>query len=47
MIKYRHKVTPYEGRRVKGVVQRTFVRGQEVFAAGEILNTPVGEPLLR
>jgi len=47
MIKYRHKVTPYAGRKVKGVVRRTFVRGQEVFAAGDILNTPIGEPLLR
>ena len=47
MIKYRHHITPYEGRRVCGVVQRTFVRGREVFAAGDILNTPVGEPLLR
>ena len=47
MIKYRHKVTPYAGRKVKGVVLRTFVRGQEVFAAGDILNTPMGEPLLR
>ena len=47
MIKYRHKVTPYEGRQVKGVVRRTFVRGQEVFAAGDILKMPVGQPLLR
>jgi len=47
MIKYRHKVTPYEGRRVSGVVERTFVRGQEVFARGEILQAPIGEPLLR
>ena len=47
MIKYRHHITPYEGRRVRGVVKRTFVRGREVFAAGDILNTPIGEPLLR
>ena len=47
MIKYRHKVTPYEGRQVTGVVRRTFVRGQEVYSGGEILNTPMGMPLLR
>ena len=47
MIKYRHKITPYEGRTVRGLVERTFVRGQEVYAGGEILNTPVGTPLLR
>jgi len=29
------------------VVRRTFVRGQEVFAAGDILKMPVGQPLLR
>ena len=47
MIKYRHKVTPYEGRQVSGIVRRTFVRGNEVFAEGEILNAPQGQPLLR
>ena len=47
MIKYRHRVTPYEGRSVTGVVEKTFVRGREVFAAGEILDSPVGGPLLR
>jgi allantoinase len=47
MIKYRHKVTPYEGRQVSGIVRRTFVRGHEVFADGEILSAPQGQPLLR
>lgn len=47
MIKYRHRVTPYEGRSVTGVIEKTFVRGRQVFAAGEILDSPVGEPLLR
>ena len=47
MIKYRHKVTPYEGRRVTGRVERTFVRGQEVFASGDMLAAPIGQPLLR
>jgi allantoinase len=47
MIKYRHRVTPYEGRLVTGVIDKTFVRGREVFAAGEILGSPVGGPLLR
>jgi allantoinase len=47
MIKYRHKVTPYEGRQVSGIVRRTFVRGNEVFADGEILSAPQGQPLLR
>jgi allantoinase len=47
MIKYRHKITPYEGRKVTGVVERTFVRGHEVYSSGDLLNGPVGEPILR
>lgn len=47
MIKYRHRITPYEGRRVTGLIEKTFLRGREVFAAGNILGKPVGEALLR
>lgn len=46
MIKYRHKITPYEGKNVQGVIEQTFVRGQQVFAQGEILGSPIGETLL-
>ena len=46
MIKYRHKITPYEGRRVKGVIRSTIVRGHTVFAEGEFAAEPVGQPLL-
>ncbi|HHJ35165.1 MAG TPA: allantoinase AllB [Gammaproteobacteria bacterium] len=46
MIKYRHKITPYEGRRVSGVVERTYVRGIPVYAEGMLLGTPVGHSLL-
>jgi len=46
MIKYRHKITPYEGRVVSGLTERTYVRGQLVYRAGELLGAPVGEALL-
>lgn len=47
LIKYRHKMTPYRDRPVFGVVERTLLRGQVVFADGEILGGPHGQPLLR
>ena len=34
-IKYRHKVTPYEGRAVLGKVEKTFLRGNLVFESGK------------
>ena len=45
MIKYRHKITPYAGRRVKGVVERTIVRGQTVYQDNELIGRPVGKPI--
>ena len=46
IIKYRHKITPYEGREVYGVVERTLLRGIPVFAGGDIIGGPEGEPIL-
>lgn len=47
IIKYRHKITPYEGRTVKGVVERTYVRGSTVYCNGELQGEPIGKPLLK
>ncbi|MEH6591897.1 MAG: allantoinase AllB [Halioglobus sp.] len=47
IIKYRHKITPYEGRTVTGLVKRTYLRGQTVYQAGEITGSPRGKPLLK
>ena len=47
MIKHRHKITPYVGRTVSGQVQHTFVRGHHVYQQDQLLNTPVGNPLLK
>jgi allantoinase len=47
IIKYRHKITPYEGQQVTGIVERTLLRGHEIFANGEIIGTSRGQPLLK
>lgn len=47
MIKHRHKITPYEGRTVCGQVNKTYLRGQLVYADDAFQNAPVGKPLLK
>ncbi len=45
-IRHKHKVTPYAGRTLHGVVQRTFVRGREAWSRdGGHARRPVGELL--
>jgi allantoinase len=44
---HRHKITPYAGRTLAGVVQRTWVRGHLVWDAGELRGTPVGRRFSR
>jgi allantoinase len=46
---YRHKQTPYSGRKLRGRVVRTFLRGQTIFSDGKIVAKPAGhlvKPLL-
>jgi allantoinase len=47
MIKHRHNITPYAGRKVIGQVQHTFVRGHHVYQQDQFMNTPKGRPLLK
>ncbi|WP_159821283.1 allantoinase AllB [Colwellia sp. 20A7] len=47
MIKHRHNITPYAGRKVTGQVQHTFVRGHHVYQQDQFINTPKGRPLLK
>ncbi|PCH59972.1 MAG: hypothetical protein COC05_05520 [Gammaproteobacteria bacterium] len=52
MIKHRHKITPYVGREVLGVVKRTYVRGHLVFDDAyannkQFINNPIGKPILK
>jgi allantoinase len=43
---FRHKVTPYLGRRLFGRVEATLLRGQVVYDGGELTAGPRGAPLL-
>jgi len=47
MIKHKHNITPYAGRKVTGQVNHTFVRGHHVYQQDEFINSPVGRPLLK
>lgn len=40
---HRHKITPYEGRELLGVVKQTFVRGQTVYRDDELTGEPIGK----
>jgi len=42
-ILHRHKLTPYLGRTLKGVVQRTFVAGRLVYDRGQIVGQQQGQ----
>ena len=44
---HRHKVTPYAGRRLEGVVEVTFLRGRKIFDRGEFSGAPIGQVLRR
>lgn len=47
MIQHRHKVTPYDGLKLMGQVEKTYVRGQIVFQNGQLENKTVGRMLLQ
>ena len=42
----RHKLTPYAGRALHGVVHATYLRGREVFARGAFPRPLTGRVLL-
>jgi len=44
---YRHRVSPYLGERLRGVVRATYLRGKCVFADGEFPGEPAGRELQR
>jgi allantoinase len=43
----RHKITPYSGRKLTGVVETTFLRGRKIYEKGEFLPSPLGQVLRR
>lgn len=46
-LRQRHKITPYAGRELAGIVEATFVRGRKVFHKGEFAPAPSGKILRR
>jgi allantoinase len=47
MLEHRHKLTPYAGRELSGVVEATFLRGEKIYERGAACGEPRGEFLLR
>ena len=47
MIHHRHKLTPYAGEVLRGVVEKTFLRGQIVYDGRAFAKEPAGSLLLR
>ena len=47
LIQHRHKLTPYAGEVLRGVVEKTFLRGQIVYDGGEFASIPGGQIILR
>jgi allantoinase len=45
MIHYKHKLTPYDGEQLFGVVKKTFLRGNKIFDNNRFTNGPLGKPL--
>ena len=41
-LRYRHRVSPYIGRELTARVVHTIVRGQTVYADGELVGEPCG-----
>ncbi len=39
---HRHKLTPYQGRDLLGVVEKTFLRGRKIYDDGELITEPSG-----
>jgi allantoinase len=43
---HRHKITPYAGETLSGVVQLTFLRGKKIYDDGHFADAPLGHMLL-
>jgi len=39
---HRHQLTPYQGRILNGVVEKTFLRGRKIYDGGEFITEPLG-----
>ena len=46
-VHHRHKLTPYAGRALDGVVRATILRGEVIYDGGDFAATPRGRMLTR
>ena len=44
---HRHKISPYDGENLKGVVQKTFLRGRKIYDGDQITGSAAGKFLLQ
>jgi dihydroorotase-like cyclic amidohydrolase len=44
---HRHKITPYNGETLSGVIQQTFLRGRKIYDGGNFVSLPLGHMLLK
>lgn len=47
LVEHRHKLTPYAGRTLSGVVEATYLRGAKIYERGSFPGEPTGELLKR
>ncbi len=45
-LRHRHKLSPYAGRRLLGVVEATYLKGEKIYENGRDIGAPAGELLL-
>jgi len=46
-LQHRHKLTPYAGRELLGIVETTFLRGHKIYERGAFCGAPIGRVLFR
>ena len=46
-IQYRHKISPYVGEELSGVIKQTYVNGKKVYENGNFISLPQGRIVLR
>jgi allantoinase len=46
-LRFRHKLSPYLGAKLRGCIRETWLRGERIFAEGQITSEPRGRELVR
>lgn len=46
-IHFKHKITPYKGEELRGVVKQTYIAGKKIFENGIFVSSPIGEIIYR